>query len=195
MKLSLNCLQSAPALTDHLRLRHCCDVAALLFSRQADPNDSLSRFDAQYYSLMYLIGMWVFCGTSLWLTIRLLAANHHPAPTPLRRARLLRPPCYALTDPKCIPLGLDLVLPFCIIASGAYAAMCALRQRTVALYGTGMVPVPGAALAAATAADVLNGMLFPAVPAWRVPHWHVADLVNLGGSDLHSGKLELNSDS
>ncbi|KAJ6554641.1 hypothetical protein B0H19DRAFT_1072002 [Mycena capillaripes] len=103
-------------------------------TRHVDPSNPYSRIDMQYNFLVYLIGMWVLCAVG-WF--------HTAIQSELLSAVLAS--CASTDslymDPKCIPLGMDLVLPFLIIVA-LRSSMNALHRCAVSVHGTGIVQFP-----------------------------------------------------
>ncbi|KAJ7670979.1 hypothetical protein B0H17DRAFT_1209229 [Mycena rosella] len=119
----------------------------------------ISRVQGQYYSLLYFAHWFFFvvCSTT--------AAGVLSEP---------RWACLAerFDSPQCMVLGVDMVLPYAIIAA-LYLAARALRRCAIAIHGTELITIQGTSLvtilpppAGAPAAKL--------IPAWTTPH--MADL-------------------
>ncbi|KAJ6585969.1 hypothetical protein B0H19DRAFT_1111058 [Mycena capillaripes] len=143
----------------------------LYYTRHVNQAKAFSRIDIQHSMLILMIGMWIYCifcwmysaTQSAVLSATLAScAPHHS---------------YFLTNPQCIPLWIDLVLPFLIIAT-LRSAMRALRQRAVSVHGTARIQGP-----VQTTSDISNDVPGAGLPAWMAPNLHVADLGEYSNSE------------
>jgi len=146
----------------------------LSYARRPDPNHPHSRVKGQYYMLIYTVGMWVLCILVLFYYTTYRSAL-------LSTALAICAPWKFFANMKCVPLGMDTVLPFAILTT-VHSASRALRRQAVELHGMDIVVaplVPVAQSASESAAAATDPKKF--IPAWMAPH--VADLARDVDSD------------
>ncbi|KAJ6554643.1 hypothetical protein B0H19DRAFT_1154268 [Mycena capillaripes] len=136
----------------------------LYYTRHVNKAKAYSRIDMQYCMLIYMIGMWALC-VVCWIygaTQSAVLSNALASCAPHDS--------YFLRNSSCVPLWIDLFLPFLIIAA-LHSAMRALRQRAVSVHGTARIQGP-----VQNTPDTPNETPGVGLPAWLAPDLHVADL-------------------
>ncbi|KAJ7905229.1 hypothetical protein B0H13DRAFT_2023344, partial [Mycena leptocephala] len=122
----------------------------LSYRRTADAN-ALSRVNIQYYILIYTAGMWILCAVAVHI---ILPSQNNSMGTSCCVAN-------AFIAIRCIPIAINVFLPYAIIAS-MFSAARTLRLRAQAVCSTRLVPIPSATDPG------------PQLPAWML--LHLADL-------------------
>ncbi|KAJ7181270.1 hypothetical protein C8R46DRAFT_1071808 [Mycena filopes] len=139
-------------------------------TRKTDPATTFSRVDMHYYHLIYTLFMWGLCLVNTRNIYGL--PKYEPASQALALC-IQSAPSMDSDSWKCVPVGLDAVLPLAIVAA-VFSTCRTLKHRAVALYGTELVPAPPLDSSDCTAETQAK-----LIPAWMAVQ--VADVAREGG--------------
>ncbi|KAJ6630085.1 hypothetical protein B0H10DRAFT_1984913 [Mycena sp. CBHHK59/15] len=159
-------LQITPILFGILTLERIYRL--LPYTRRTDTT-IFSRVHMHYALFVFNPVLWVVCA----LALQVVESRILPASIAACRAN-------RFMAAKCIPVGMNLVLPYALIVT-QFSVSQVLRRRARAIHGAEMVPMPQ---------PVPRPWLYSdqVVPAWMTPHVAEFDEVSLEEGDNKSPK-------
>ncbi|KAJ7166963.1 hypothetical protein C8R46DRAFT_1095650, partial [Mycena filopes] len=108
-------------------------------TRKTDTPSNLSRVDVHYYNLIFTCFMWALCFVNT-RDFDLYGLPKYEASSKALALCAQSAPS-TMDSWKCIPPGMDAVLPIAIVVA-LFSTCRALKRRAVALYGTELVAAP-----------------------------------------------------
>ncbi|KAJ6582725.1 hypothetical protein DFH09DRAFT_1145780 [Mycena vulgaris] len=145
------------------------------YTTRIDETVPFSRVGKHHTIIGFLLGSWSLPALRIFLDL----AEHHSS--------ILVSKCLAdrFLTPKCIPIGMDVVLPIAIVVTLTCASR-SMYYRAVSRYGTENVPLPAHM---PHPANFFPFQTYP--PGSELPAWMLAHIAEIESDDAARGRVEL----